>query len=94
MNSFFPCITIENSFYRKKSYVGEFAETIWICYNLQIQKRIVSETILRNTVMENELNTLITWNKIKSWKIKMSVKKYKCRKSVQYEKFQLSVFHA
>ena len=37
------------------SYVGEFANitaTIWICYNFQIQKRIVStETIRRNTVV-------------------------------------------
>ena len=33
------------------SYVGEFAATIWTCYNLQIQKRIVSaETIHGNMV--------------------------------------------
>ena len=40
--------------------MSEFAATIWICYNLQIQKRIVSaETICGNTVMENEMNVLI-----------------------------------
>ena len=44
----------------KMSCVGEFSATIWICYNLQIQKRIVSaETICGNTVMENEMNVLI-----------------------------------
>ena len=47
MNSFFLWIVSTE----KMSYVGEFAATIWICYNLQIQKRIVSaETIPGNTV--------------------------------------------
>ena len=46
-NSFRPCIVSSE----KMSFIGEFAVTIWICYNLQIQKRIVSaETIWGNKV--------------------------------------------
>ena len=39
------------------SYVGELAATIWICYNLQIQKRIVSgETIPQFHAFIDNLN--------------------------------------
>ena len=35
VNSFLPWIVSA----KKMSYVGEFSATIWICYNLKIQKR-------------------------------------------------------
>ena len=68
-NSLLKWIPPLNSFHKKNCYVGQFAATIWICYNLQIQKRRVSaETIPREKWTEY-INYIKQNKEIKSWNI-------------------------
>ena len=57
-NSFHPWIVSAE----QMSYGGVFSANIWICYNLQIQKKVSVETICGNTVCIIHSSLIFFWD--------------------------------